>query len=65
MLVSFDIKFTRRGLSSQSDVFLVEPVNLISKATYVVFYLSCIIRKFNGEKIVKQMESRRSFIRTC
>ena len=37
-------------------------INFIN--TYVVFYLSCIISRFNGEKTAKQMKSRGSFVRT-
>ena len=47
------------------QLFLVEPDNLVSKDTYVVLYLSCIIRRFLGEKRAKQMKSRRSFVRIC
>ena len=70
MLVSFDIKFIRRGqkqhrngkaCQASSTCFWSSLINLISKDTYVVFYLSCIISRFNGEKTAKQMKSRRSF----
>ena len=51
MLVSFDIKFIRRDQKQRR-----------SGEGYVVFYLSCIISRFNGKKTVKQMKSRRSFV---
>ena len=35
-------------------LFLVKPDNLISKDTNVVFYLSCFIRRVNGEITVKE-----------
>ena len=73
MLVSSDIKFIRRD-SKQSrngkacraspTCFCLSMINLISKDTYVVLYLSCIISRFNGEKTVKQLKSRHSFVRT-
>ena len=62
MLVSFDNKFIRlsqklvRLLGSQIN-FWSSLINMISKNTYVVFYLSCIFRRFNGKKIAKQMKS--------
>ena len=74
MLVSFDIKFIRRDQKqrsngetcrSSSTCFWSSLINLISKDSYVDFYLSCIIRRLNGEKIAKQMKRRRNFVRTC
>ena len=64
MLVSFDIKFIWPNQKQsmiyevcQSDVFLAEPEKLdIKRPTYVVFYLSCIISMFDGEKTAKQMK---------
>ena len=64
VLVSFDIKFIwqdqRQSMNDeacQSDVFLAEPDKLdIKRPTYVVFYLSCIISRFDGEKTAKQMK---------
>ena len=67
MLVPFDIKFIwhdqkrRNGEACRASptYFWSSLINLISKDTYVVFYLSCIIRiTFNGEKTVKEMKSR-------
>ena len=58
MLVSFDIKFIRRdqkqhrtgeACRASPKCFWSSLINLISKDTYVVFYLSCIICRFNGE----------------
>ena len=48
MLVSFDIKFI---VQDQKQRRIGE-----------VFYLSCIISRFNAEKKAKQMISRRSFV---
>ena len=32
-------------------------INLVLKDNYVVFYLPCIISRFNGEKTAKKMKS--------
>ena len=74
MLVSIDIKFIRRGQKQRRNgeacrdsptCFWSSLIKLISIDTYVVFYLSCIISRFNGEKTAKEMKSRPSFVRTC
>ena len=74
MLVPFDIKFIRQDQKQHRNgeaslaiptLFLVEPDKLDIKGTYLVFYLYCIISRFNGEKTAKQMKSRHSFVRTC
>ena len=49
----------------QALPFLHSFWSCLKKDTYVVFYLSCIIRRFNGEKTGKQMKSRQSFVRTA
>ena len=41
-------------------MFLVEPDKLDIKR-HIVFYLSCIISWFNGEKTVKQNENEMQF----
>ena len=73
MLVSFGIKFIRRDKKQRRNgkVCLASQVclwlslrNLISKDANMVYYLSCIISRFNGKKTAKQMKSRHSFIRT-
>ena len=62
-----DQRQCRNGKDCQSSptCFWSSLINLISKDSYVVFYLSCIISRFNGEKTAKQMKNRRSFVRTC
>ena len=74
MLVSFGIRFIRQDQKQRRNgeacrakptCFWSSLINLISIDTYVVFYLSCIISRFNGEKTVKQMKSRLSFVPTC
>ena len=74
MLVSFDTKFIRRdqkrrmnGEAWQASLtcFWESLIILISKDTYVVLYLLCIIRGCNGKKTEKQMKSRYSFVQTC
>ena len=71
MLVSFDIKFIRldqkqrrngEACRASPTCFWSSLINLISKDTYVVFYLSCIIRRFYGVKSGKQVISKRSFV---
>lgn len=66
-LMSFDIKYIRQDnkqcrngkacrdgrMCSWSSL-----INFISKDTYVVLYLSCIVSIFNGEKTAKEMKSR-------
>ena len=53
-----------RGLPSKSEVFPVEADrNLILKYTNMVFCLSCIIGRFNGEKTAKRKKSRPSLVR--
>ena len=68
MSIYFDIKFIRRALKqgrngeacqASPTCFWSSLINLISKDTYVVFGLSCIISSFDGEKTAKQMKSRR------
>ena len=53
MLVSSDIKFISEIRNSVGMPRLAESVprliNLISKDTHVVFYLLCIISRFDGE----------------
>ena len=65
MLVSFDIKFIRRNqyqcrngkaCRASPTCFWLSLINLLSKDTYVVIYLSCIISRFNGKKTAKQMK---------
>ena len=67
MLVSFDIKFIRRDKKQRKTgeacrasptCFWSSLINLISK-TYVVFYLSCFISRFNGEMRTKQMKKKK------
>ena len=74
MLVSSDIKFIRQDQKQRrnSEACRASPtcfwsslINLTAKDTYVVFYLSCIISRFNGEKTAKPMKSRHSFVPTC
>ena len=74
MLVSFDIKFIRRDQKQRrnSEACRASPtcfrsslINLIFKDTNVVFYLSCTISKFNGEKLATQVKSRHSVFGTC
>lgn len=71
MLVSFDIKLIRRyqkqrrngeACRASPTRFWSSLINLVSKDTYIVFYLSCIIRIFSGVKSVKQNKSKRSFV---
>ena len=40
-------------------------INWISKDIYMVFYLLCIIRKFEGIKTLKQMKNKLSFVQMC
>ena len=74
MLVSSDIKFITRDQKQRRNgeacrasptCFWSSLINLILKDTHMVFYLSCIISRPNGEKTAKQMKIRRSFVRTC
>ena len=74
MLVSFDIKFIRRDQKQRKNgeayrdsptCFRASLINLISKDTNMVFYLSCVIKRFKGEQSVKQMKCKRSIVRTC
>ena len=74
MFVSFDIEFIRRdqkqcrngeACRASATCFWSSLINMISKDTFVVFYLSCIVSRFNGEKTAKQMKSRCSFVQTC
>ena len=37
-------------------MFLPGLINIILKDTYMVFYSSCIIGRFDGEKMAKQMK---------
>ena len=71
MLVSFDTQFIRQNQKQRRNgeacrasptYFWSSLMNLISKDSYVVFYLSCIINRLNGEKTAEQMKS---FVRTC
>ena len=64
MVVSSDIEFIgrdpkkhRNGEACRASpaCFWSSLINLISKDTYVIFYLSRIISRFNGEKTAKQM----------
>ena len=73
MLVSSDTEFIRQDQKQRRNdeayrvsltCFWSSLINLISKDTYTVFYLSCIICGFNSEKTVKHMKSRCSFVRT-
>ena len=68
-----DIKFIRRDQTKHRNgeacraspkFFWSSLINLISKDSYmyVVFYLSCIISRFNAEKTAKQIQSRCSFV---
>ena len=59
MLMSFDIKFIRQDQKLRGNgaacrdhptCFWSSLINLISKNASVVFYLSCIISRSNGEK---------------
>ena len=70
-LVSSDIKFIRREQKQRKNseacrasltCFWGSLINLISKNTNMVFYLSCINSRLNGEKTVIQMKSRRNFV---
>ena len=63
MLVSFDSKFIRRDQKQRRNgetcrasptCFWLSLINLISNDTYMVYYLSCIISRFNGEKTAKK-----------
>ena len=54
MIVSFDIKFIRRNQKQRRN-----------GEAYVVFYISCIISRFNGENTAKQVKSRCSFVQNC
>ena len=74
ILVCFDIKFIRRDQKQLKNgeacrgsltFFGLSLINLISKDTCMVFYLSYIICGSNGEKTEKQTKSRRSFVHTC
>ena len=74
MFVSFDIKFIRRDQKQHRNgeacrasptCFWSSLINLISKDTYVVFYLSYFISRFNVEMTAKRMKSRRNFVKTC
>ena len=67
MLMSFDMKFIRRnqkwcrnGEACQASptCLYLSLIILISKDTYVVLYLSCIISRYHGKKTAKQMKSR-------
>ena len=69
--VSFDIKCIRRdqkqrrngeGCQGSPTFCWSTLINLITKDSYVVFYLSCIISRFDDEKTAKQMKSRQSFV---
>ena len=73
MLVSSDTEFIRQDQKQRmndeayrvsSTCFWSSLTNLISKDTYMVFYVhvSCIICRFNGEKTAKQVKSRCSFV---
>ena len=71
---TFDIKFIRldqkqrrngEACRASPTCFSSSLINLISKYTIMVFYLSCIISRFDGEKTTKQMKNRRNFVRTC
>ena len=74
MLVSFDIKFKRQDQKQRRNGEACRAsatgfwsslimINLISKDTYRIFYLSCIIySRFNGEKTAKQIKSRLNFV---
>ena len=74
MLMSFDIKFVRRDQKQRRNgeacrasptCFWSSLINLILKNTNVVFYLSCIITRFIGIKSVKDVKSKRCFVRLC
>ena len=74
MFVSFDIKFIGRDQKQHRNgeacrasptCFWSSLINLISKDTYVVFYLSYFISRFNVEMTAKRMKSRRNFVITC
>ena len=71
MSVYFDVKFIRQdqkqcrhgeACKASATCFWSSLINLISRDIYMVFYLSCIISRFNGEKAAKQMKSRHSFV---
>ena len=64
--VSFDIKFFRRdqkqrrngqALRASPTSFWSSLKNLISKDTYIVFYLSCMISRFNGKETAKKCKA--------
>ena len=66
MLVSFDIKFIRQdqkqyrnGEACRASLtcFWSSLINLISKDTYIFFYLSFIISRFNGETTAKERKA--------
>ena len=70
MLVSFGIKFIRRDKKQRMNgeacrasltCFWSDLINLISKDTIMVFYLSCIMSRFNGKKIAKQNKKETQF----
>ena len=70
MLVSFDVKFIRRDQKQHRNgeaclasptCFWLNLINLISKDTYMVFYLSCIISRFHDEKTVKKNVEQMQF----
>ena len=74
MVVSFDIMFTRRDQKQYNNgkayrtsltSFWSSLINLIPKDTHVVFYFSCVINRFYGEKTARKMKSTRSFVETC
>ena len=59
MLVSFDIKFIRRdqkqckngeAYRDSPTCFWASLINLISKDTNMVFYLSCVIKDFRANR---------------
>ena len=66
MFVWLDHKQRRNGEACRAipTCFWSSLINFISKDTCsnVVFYLSCIISRLNGENTAKQMKSRRSFV---
>ena len=70
MLVSFDIKFIWRdqkhckngkAFGASWTRFWSSLINLISKNTYMFFYLPCITEILKGVKSVKQVKSECSF----
>ena len=65
MFVSFDNKFIRQDQKQRRNgeafrasltCFWSSQINLILKDIYVIFYLSCIIRRYNGKKKARQMK---------